>query len=117
MFGTQRGSIGTIIQLPEEVYELMTLLELAMEKTMSSPIEPQIIKREFHRQVVIDQGTKFNQTQVIDGDFLETFLELEIKKQTHILQSMFNNNKDFVVQNTDILADVRNMLAALKEKH
>jgi hypothetical protein len=117
MFGTQRGSIGTIIQLPEEVFKLMTLLESAMEKSMSSPIEPQIIKREFHRQVVIDQGTKFNQTQVIDGDFLETFLALDMKKQTYILQSMFNHNKDFVVQNPAIITDVRNMLATLKEKH
>ena len=40
-----------------------------------------------------------------------------MKKQTHILQTMFNNNKDFVVQNTTILADVRNLLATLKEKH
>jgi hypothetical protein len=95
----------------------MTLLESAMEKSVSSPIDPQIIKREFHRQVVIDQGTKFNQTQVIDGDFLETFLALDMKKQTHILQTMLNNNKDFVVQDPTIQADVRNMLATLKEKH
>jgi hypothetical protein len=88
-----------------------------MEKSVSSPIDHQIIKREFLRHVVNDQGTKFNQTQVIDGDFLETFLALDMKKQTHILQTMFNNNKEFVVHNMAILADVRNLLATLKEKH
>lgn len=118
LFGTQRGSIGTIIEVPEKTYKIMSLLEKAMDKAIQTNTDVPLLKREGFRQISLEQQTKFESTNFIDGDFLQSFLLLDPKKQISILHQLFQQgSKEYVIANPSILIEVKQTLSELRDKH
>lgn len=54
----------------------------------------------------------------LDGDFLETFLNIDPKRQTQVLAAVFSKDKEFLQQHGSAVAkDVKALISALKDTH
>jgi CPSF A subunit region len=73
IFGSSRGSIGTITQIPDRTFKILTLLEQAMDKNLQSPCH---LSRSAFRSFKTDSLSQ-PAANFIDGDFVEQFLTLD----------------------------------------
>ena len=89
VYGTSEGSIGSLFKIPPKVYVLLQLLQFEMDQTLNVDLVQE--KRSEYRRVKPSNSTsaEFRDQQsfvngIIDGDFVETFLELPRSKQQEI---------------------------------
>ena len=112
LYGTQEGSLGTLIEIPERAYKFMELMVQVMEKEGITNFGK--MSRKDYRTVKIDSLKKecFN---IIDGNFLEYFLDIEGKQQLSITHHLLHI-KDSHTSHSH-LKDIRTLIEAMRDKH
>ena len=63
LYGTNRGSVGTLLDLPSNAYHVLNILQIALDKLNTHDFIP----RESARKVVIEKYEK-SSANIIDGD-------------------------------------------------
>ena len=74
MYGTLEGTIGQLIQIPKTTYLFLKRLCDFMEQSVRSISR---IPLKDHRLVRVDQTISDHPKNILDGDYLEQFLEFD----------------------------------------
>uniref|UniRef100_A0A7S3IX43 RSE1/DDB1/CPSF1 C-terminal domain-containing protein n=1 Tax=Strombidium inclinatum TaxID=197538 RepID=A0A7S3IX43_9SPIT len=111
MFGSLEGSIGQVIQIPKECFQFLNRLQEVMEANL---VDITRLPKSEHRKVRHENGDPESHFHVIDGDFVEQFLDLPSKAQCVVLQNMLLNINEL---GPDYLKEVKDLLVFLKSKH
>ena len=109
IYGTVRGSVGTLIDLPSNAFQILNMLQVALDKLNTHDFIP----RETSRKVVVERTEK-SSTNIIDGDSVQKFGDLDLKRQTQVVSHMFT--KDYVSANPHVINEVKQLLALIKDK-
>ena len=72
LFGTVEGSIGLVTQLPQDFYEFLTELQLKLTKVIKS-----VGRIEHSAWRAFSSDRSENCDGFIDGDIIESFLDLD----------------------------------------
>jgi DNA damage-binding protein 1 len=84
LYGTVSGGIGLVTQIPPDFYEFLRRLEDKLSKTIMSVGK---IEHSFWRSFHTDQKTELCEG-FIDGDLVESFLDLSRDKMKEVAQGM-----------------------------
>jgi hypothetical protein len=85
------------------------MLQVALDKVNTHDFIP----RETSRKVVVERTEK-SSTNIIDGDSVQKFGDLDLKRQTQVVSQMFT--KDYISANPHVINEVKQLLALIKDK-
>lgn len=74
MYGTLEGSLGQLTQIPHAAYTFLSKLAASMEQFVRGL---SLISTQEHRQVRLDMTQAEPPRNIIDGDYLLQFLDLD----------------------------------------
>lgn len=84
LYGTVSGAIGLVTQIPQEFYEFLRSLEERLTQTIKSVGK---IEHSFYRSYSTDMKQEPCEG-FIDGDLVESFLDLNRDKMTETIQGL-----------------------------
>ena len=111
IYGTQEGSLGQIVQIPKFAYMFLKRLTEVMETIVRGM--SRITLKEY-RQVKLDGGQPEEPQNIIDGDYIEQFLDIDEPVQAKIVQMMLLNSND---TSHAYLLEVKQLIHLLQQKH
>ena len=109
IYGTKFGGIGTIIEVPEKVYKVLSLLQTVMEAEQSKSEQHSALMNAGYRAVKTE-SLRQAATNFLDGEVLEVFQNLDYKKQLYYISLM---SKGGLAQ---ISKELRSMIDFLHDK-
>ena len=113
LFGTQEGSIGSLIEIPEKAYKFMELIESVMEKEGITNFGK--ISRKDFRTAKTDSFSCGERRNVIDGNFIEILLDIDAKQQLTITgHLMLNTPKE---HSQSYLKEIKTLIEFMRDKH
>jgi hypothetical protein len=98
-----------LLDLPSNAFQILNVLQVALDKLNAHDFIP----RETSRKVVVERTEK-SSANIIDGDSVQKFGDLDFKRQTQVVAQMFT--KDYVNANPHVINEVKQLLALIKDK-
>lgn len=111
LYGTLEGSLGQLSQIPKTTYIFLKRLITTMEQYVRGVSS---ISLNEYRQVRLDTTFSDQPKNIIDGAYLEQFLDLEEHTQSQIVKGMLLNQHDM---SQAYLLEVKELVRALAQKH
>ncbi|CDW78610.1 dna damage-binding protein 1 [Stylonychia lemnae] len=108
IYGTSQGSLGVICQIPLKAYKILELLSKTMEK-LDMNFYGKLSRVTFRSAKT--ESLKQEATNIIDGDYVQNYLDSEMKFQNTVIQQML---KDY---NQEFARDIKGILEILKDKN
>lgn len=87
VYGTSEGSLGSFIEIPEQAFVVLELLQYIMDRTIQVDITNK--KKSEYRSVKVD-GKVFKSNRVIDGNFVHYFCGLPFKQKYEMIKKALN---------------------------
>mmetsp|Transcript_19263 Transcript_19263/g.32824 ORF Transcript_19263/g.32824 Transcript_19263/m.32824 type:complete len:113 (-) Transcript_19263:29-367(-) len=95
MFGTMEGSLGSLVSIPKYAYQYLQRLSEVMQVTLRNLSRITLSEQ---RSVRIDGRDPEDHFNIIDGAYVEMFLELDPRAQQQIVQNMLLNQGEMCQQ-------------------
>lgn len=83
VYGTAEGSLGSFIEIPEQAYCVLELLQYIMDKNVQVDITQK--RKSEYRSVKVD-GKIFRSNRIIDGNFAHIFCGLPLKQKYEMIK-------------------------------
>eukprot|EP00347_Sterkiella_histriomuscorum_P011081 403373826 len=108
IYGTNLGSLGVVCEIPTKTFKILNLILKSMEK-----LEVNFYGKlpRINYKIAKTESLKQEPTNVIDGDYVESFLIMDQKQQSLVLQGI---NKDF---GAEFIKEIRQVIEVLKDLH
>jgi DNA damage-binding protein 1 len=101
LFGTVSGCIGIIAQLPEEQFHYFSKLQEAMNCVIKGVGN---FKHETFRAFKSERRIEFPAMNFLDGDLIESFLDLKKERQMQVSNEMNRLTKNEEISSVDEIA-------------
>jgi len=83
VYGTSEGSLGSFIEIPEQAFCVLELIQYIMDRNVQVDITMK--KKSEYRSVKVD-GKVFRSSRVIDGNFAHLFCGLPFKQKYEMVK-------------------------------